>query len=49
MRLASQPCQVAAQPVVHAFDGVRVRLAFDVLGSAKDVVVAGVLVGGVSD
>ena len=49
VRLAAQPDQVAPQPVVHAFDGVRVRIAFDEPGSAKDVVVAGVLVGGVSD
>ena len=49
MRLAAQPGKVAAKPVVHAFDGVRVRLAFEVLVFGEDVVVALVFVRGVSD
>ena len=48
MCLASQSRQIAANPVVHAFDGVRVRFASEVLGLGDDSAVA-VVVGGVSE
>ena len=49
MRLSSQAGQIATNPVVHAFDGVRVRLAFDVLVLGEDSAVARPVVGGVSE
>ena len=49
VRFTTQSGQVAAQSVIHAFDGVRVRFAFEVLLCTEDVVVALVFIGGVSD
>lgn len=51
MGFAPQPGQVAAQPVVHAFDGVRVRMrfAFEVPLVVEDEAVAREVVSGVSD
>lgn len=49
VRFASQPGQVAAQPVVHTLDGVGVRLALEVALLVEDGAVAGELVAGVSD
>lgn len=49
MGSAAKPGQVAAQPIIHALDGVGMRFAFEVLVFVEDGVVAGVLVGGVSD
>jgi hypothetical protein len=49
MGFAAQSGQVATQAIVHALDGVGVRFALEVLTGVKDGVVAGVLVGGVSD
>ena len=49
VRLAPQPRQVTAQPVVHGLDSVRARLALEMLGFVKDGSVTSVLVGGLSD
>jgi hypothetical protein len=49
VRLAAQSGKVAAKSVVHALNGVGVRFAFEVLAFVEDVVVALVLVRGVSD
>lgn len=49
MSFSAKPGQVAAQAIVHGLDGVGMRFAFEVLVFVEDGVVAGVLVGGVSD
>ena len=49
VRLAVQSGKVTAKPIVHALNGVGVRFAFEVLVFVEDVVVALVLVRGVSD
>ena len=49
MRLSSQSCQIATNPIVHAFDGVGVRFALEVLGLGENFAVTLPVVGGVSE
>lgn len=49
MGFTPQTRQVAAQPIVHAFDDMGVRLALGMLGLGEDGAVALPMVGAVSD
>jgi hypothetical protein len=49
MYLAPQPCQVAAQPIVHAFDDVRVSFTLGALLFGSDTVMPMPMIGAVSD
>jgi hypothetical protein len=49
VRLSSQPCQIATQPIIHAFNDERIRLAAGVLLLREDGAIGRVVVAGVVD